>query len=173
MSSHAPWPIIPEVIGWDQVGDGSVYHSMTTGEPRDAIWAKGSDAVRTAYRRSLEYSINSLISWVETYGSEDTVVIMLGDHQPAPLLTGPGAGRDVPITIIAGDHGGARQGRGLGLDVPASGPDRRHPSGGWTPSATGSSRPSRADLAGFCAARNSVVSPDAIVDDTGFRIRFL
>ena len=104
VSSHAPWPIIPDVIGWDQVRDGSVYHSMTTGEPRDAIWAKGSDAVRTAYRRSLEYSINSLISWVETYGSDDTVVIMVGDHQPAPLLTGPGAGRDVPITIIAGDH---------------------------------------------------------------------
>ena len=104
VSSHAPWPIIPDVIAWDQVGDGSVYHSMTTGEPRDAIWAKGSDAVRTAYRRSLEYSINSLVSWVESYGSEDTVLIMVGDHQPAPLLTGPGAGRDVPITIIAGDQ---------------------------------------------------------------------
>ena len=104
VSSHAPWPIIPEVIAWDQVGDGSVYHSMTTGEPRDAIWAKGSDAVRTAYRRSLEYSISSLVSWIESFGSEDTVLIMVGDHQPAPFLTGPGAGRDVPITIIAGDQ---------------------------------------------------------------------
>ena len=77
---------------------------MTTGEPRDAIWAKGNEAVRTAYRRSMEYSISSLISWVETYGSEDTVLIMVGDHQPAPFLTGPDAGRDVPITIIAGDQ---------------------------------------------------------------------
>ena len=104
VSSHAPWPIIPDVIAWDRVGDGSVYHSMTTGEPRDAIWAKGNDAVRTAYRRSLEYSISSLISWMETYGSEDTVLIMVGDHQPAPFLTGPDAGRDVPITIISGDQ---------------------------------------------------------------------
>ena len=116
VSSHAPWPIIPEVIAWDRVGDGSVYHTMTTGEPRDSVWAKGNDAVRTAYRRSLEYSINSLVSWVATYGSEDTVVIVLGDHQPAPLLTGPGADRDVPITIISGDPAVLDTDRRLGLE---------------------------------------------------------
>lgn len=103
VSSHAPWPIIPEVIDWDRVGDGTVYESMATGEPRDAIWAKGNSAVRTAYRRSLEYSLNSMVSWLETYGGEDTVVVLLGDHQGAPLLTGPGAGRDVPVTLLAGD----------------------------------------------------------------------
>jgi len=103
VSSHAPWPIIPDVIPWQRVGDGSVYQTMTTGEPRDAIWAKGGDAVRTAYRRSLQYSIDSLIFWLTTYGSKDTVVIVLGDHQPPPVLTRVGAGRDVPVSIIAGD----------------------------------------------------------------------
>ena len=103
VSSHAPWPIIPDVIPWDRVGDGSVYQTMTTGEPRDAIWAKGGDAARTAYRRALQYSIDSLISWLTTFGSEDTVVILLGDHQPPPMLTRVGAGRDVPVTIVAGD----------------------------------------------------------------------
>lgn len=103
VSSHAPWPIIPEVVDWDRVGDGAVYASMTTGEPRDAIWAKGTVAVRTAYRRSLEYSLNSMVAWLETYGSRDTVVVLLGDHQGAPLLTRPDAGRDVPVTIVAGD----------------------------------------------------------------------
>ena len=103
VSSHAPWPIIPDVIPWDRVGDGSVYQTMTTGEPRDAIWAKGGDAARTAYRRALQYSIDSLISWLTTFGSKDTVVILLGDHQPPPILTRVGAGRDVPVTIVAGD----------------------------------------------------------------------
>ena len=28
---------------------------------------------------------------------------MVGDHQPAPVVTGPDAGRDVPITILTGD----------------------------------------------------------------------
>ncbi len=109
VSSHAPWPIIPEVIDWSQVGDGTVYESMTTGEPRDAIWAKGAPAVRTAYRRSLEYSWQSMISWVETYGDDDLVLIVLGDHEAAPLLTGPGAGRDVPITVVARDPAVERQ----------------------------------------------------------------
>ncbi len=103
VSSHAPWPIIPDVIGWDEIGDGAVYAGLATGEPRDAIWAKGTAAVRTAYRRSLQYSLGSLVSWVETYGSEDTVLVVLGDHQAAPLLSTPGAGRDVPISMIAGD----------------------------------------------------------------------
>lgn len=103
VSSHAPWPIIPAVIDWDRVGDGAVYADLATGEPRDAIWAKGTASVRTAYRRSLEYSLTSLVSWVETYGNEDTVLVVLGDHQAAPLLSTPGAGRDVPISIISGD----------------------------------------------------------------------
>jgi phosphatidylglycerophosphate synthase len=103
VSSHAPWPIIPEVIDWDRIGDGAVYDSMTTGEPRDAIWAKGTTAVRSAYRRSLQYSLDSVVTWLETYGGKDTVVVLLGDHQGAPLLTEPGAGRDVPVTLIAGD----------------------------------------------------------------------
>jgi hypothetical protein len=104
VSSHAPWPIIPPVLDWDRVGDGSVYNSMTTGEPREAIWAKGNDAVRSAYRRSIEYSLNSLISFTEHYGDDNLVLVVLGDHQPAPLFTGKGANRDVPISIITKDR---------------------------------------------------------------------
>jgi hypothetical protein len=40
---------------------------------------------------------------VEKYGDEDLVLVLLGDHQPARVVTGPGAGHDVPITIIARD----------------------------------------------------------------------
>jgi hypothetical protein len=35
--------------------------------------------------------------------ADDLVVIMVGDHQPAPVVTGPDAGRDVPITVLTGD----------------------------------------------------------------------
>ncbi len=37
------------------------------------------------------------------FGDDDLVLVFLGDHQPATLITGPGAGRDVPITIVAKD----------------------------------------------------------------------
>ncbi len=103
VSSHAPWPLIPDVLDWDAIGDGSVYQTMTTGEDREAIWAKGTDEVRSAYRRSLEYSLSSLVSYVQTYGDDNLVLIFLGDHQPAPLIIGEGAGREVPITVVARD----------------------------------------------------------------------
>jgi hypothetical protein len=105
VSSHAPWRMIPPVIGWDTVGDGSVYGPLAgTGDP-DAIWGQGTPAVRDAYRRSLEYSLNSLVSYVRTYGDDDLVLVVLGDHQPAPLLTGDDAGHDVPISVITRDRG--------------------------------------------------------------------
>jgi hypothetical protein len=104
-SSHAPWPLIPPVIGWDQVGDGSIFHNLATGEPRDAVWAKGTEAVHSAYSRSVAYSLESLVSWVQTAGDDDLVLVLLGDHQAAPVITGPDAGRDVPISIVTRDRG--------------------------------------------------------------------
>jgi hypothetical protein len=103
VSSHAPWPLIPPVLDWNEVGDGSVFHTMTNGEPRDAVWAKGPAHVRAEYRRSIEYSLNTLISWVRTHGDDDLVLVFLGDHQPLPAITGAGASHDVPITIVARD----------------------------------------------------------------------
>jgi hypothetical protein len=77
---------------------------MVTGEPRDAVWAKGNEEVRSTYRRSIEYSLASLVSWVETYGDDNLVLVVLGDHQPAPVITGPDAGHDVPISIVTRDR---------------------------------------------------------------------
>ncbi|HET9516812.1 MAG TPA: sulfatase [Actinoplanes sp.] len=103
VSSHTPWAPLPRLIDWDAVGDGSIYRPMAQqGESADAVWGD-TVKVRAAYRAAVEYSLASLISWVQTYGDEDLVVIFLGDHQPAALITGDDASRDVPITIIARD----------------------------------------------------------------------
>jgi hypothetical protein len=103
ISSHSPWTAVPRMIGWDAVGDGSIYHG-------DAGAKEGGDAddrdtgrVRAGYRQAVAYSLAALISYVETYGDDDLVLVFLGDHQPAPVVTGEGASRDVPITIVARD----------------------------------------------------------------------
>ncbi|WP_242900799.1 sulfatase-like hydrolase/transferase [Actinomadura terrae] len=98
VSSHAPWASIPRMVDWNAVGDGSVYRPMVTDE--NPPWPAH---IRTEYRKSIEYSLNSLISYAKTYGDENLVMVFLGDHQPAATITGPGAGRDVPITIVARD----------------------------------------------------------------------
>ena len=59
--------------------------------------------MRAAYAQSIEYSLNSLLSYVERYGGDHLVMVFLGDHQPAPIVSGEGASRDVPVTIVAHD----------------------------------------------------------------------
>ena len=102
VSSHAPWAPIPVMIDWDAVGDGSIYDTMPQGDPPNVVWADPA-RVRTEYARSISYSVQSLISYLQQHGDDNTVLIFLGDHQPAPIVTGEGASRDVPITIVARD----------------------------------------------------------------------
>lgn len=103
ISSHAPWSRTPRLVAQDTVGDGSVYAGMPETLPSEAdIWPDG-DRVRAAYAGAVEYSLRSLTTYLETYADEDTVVVMLGDHQPATIVSGRDPGHDVPVTVIAGD----------------------------------------------------------------------
>jgi hypothetical protein len=104
VSSHAPWDPIPPLIGWGDVGDGSVYHAAAGSDAMpEAVFQRDRTEVRIDYAESIEYSLNTLLSYVETYGDDNLVVIFLGDHQPAPIVAGLGAGRDAPISILARD----------------------------------------------------------------------
>ncbi|MGP3949309.1 sulfatase [Streptomyces sp. 7N604] len=102
-SSHNPWAPLPKTLGWEEIGDGSVYNAIRKAgkDPKD-VW-KETDQVRTEYGRSIEYSLNSLISYVEKYGNKNTVLVFLGDHQPVAKVSGDHASRDVPVAIVAHD----------------------------------------------------------------------
>lgn len=103
VSSHVPWTRIPRLIGWNDVGDGSIFHRVPVDESDQAALFSDADRVRAAYGRSIEYSLSALISFVRRYGDANDVLVVLGDHQPATIVTGEGAGHDVPISIIARD----------------------------------------------------------------------
>jgi hypothetical protein len=105
VSSHSPWTPIPKMVSWDQVGDGSVFDDPANqeGGPPGSILGD-PDKLRASYIRSIQYSLNALVSYVENYGDDNLVLVFLGDHQPAPIVTGQGASRDVPITIVAKDR---------------------------------------------------------------------
>jgi phosphatidylglycerophosphate synthase len=105
VSSHAPWTRIPELIDWGDVGNGSVFNSIPVDEvAKSALWGD-HDRVRAAYGRSIEYSLNTLVSFVQNYGDDDLVLVVLGDHQPSTIVTGlrPDLSHDVPISVIAHD----------------------------------------------------------------------
>ncbi|HYN94007.1 MAG TPA: sulfatase, partial [Pilimelia sp.] len=107
ISSHGPWTPVPRLIDWADVGDGSVFAAQVAaaeaaGQPAGG-W-RDATRVRAAYREAIEYSLETLLSYVQTHGGDDLVLVFLGDHQPAPIVTGAGASRDVPITIVARDR---------------------------------------------------------------------
>jgi hypothetical protein len=105
VSSHTPWAPLPHLIPWSQVGDGSVYDPQPAQGENPHLISGDSTKVTAAYGQSIQYSLNSLISFVKTFHDNNLVLVMLGDHQPATTVNGSGTSHDVPISIIAHDPG--------------------------------------------------------------------
>jgi phosphatidylglycerophosphate synthase len=103
ISSHAPWTRIPRFISWDDVGDGSIYDRLPAEKSTKAALFGDAERARAAYAHSIEYSLNTIFSFVQRYGDDNLVLVVLGDHQPATVVTGYGASHDVPISVIARD----------------------------------------------------------------------
>jgi phosphatidylglycerophosphate synthase len=102
ISSHMPWNRIPQEIGWNQVGNGSIYNKIPMIHETGAFWSNPA-RVQAAYGTSIVYSLNTLTSFVQHYGKKNLVMIVLGDHQPLPIVSGTNSNHDVPISIIAHD----------------------------------------------------------------------
>ena len=104
ISSHAPWtPILPVLDDWDSIGDGSVFARWEdAGERPEDLW-RDRDRIREHYALSLDYAIDAMIGYAERYVDNRTLLIVLGDHQPAPLITGDNSSRAVPVHVISDD----------------------------------------------------------------------
>jgi phosphatidylglycerophosphate synthase len=101
-SSHAPWAPLPRLVEWNNLGDGSVFNRIhDNAESAEELWRDPGN-VEAAYARSIQYSLRTVVSFVQRYGDDDLVLILLGDHQP-PVVSGDTASHDVPITVVARD----------------------------------------------------------------------
>jgi hypothetical protein len=100
ISSHASFSIQPPYIAdWETIGDGSLYKAR---EPvtYPIEWPDLSNAGE-AYLRSLEYEFETLGNYLAQYVTRDTLIIILGDHQPNVQLTGPGEPWSVPVHVVS------------------------------------------------------------------------
>jgi hypothetical protein len=102
VSSHMPWNRIPEQLSWKDVGDGSIYDRAPLDHETGAFWSN-PPRVQAAYGRSVQYAMSTLVSFVQHYGDKNLVMIVLGDHQPLPIVSGQNPNHDVPISVIAHD----------------------------------------------------------------------
>jgi hypothetical protein len=103
VTSHGPWAPLPRMVDWKDVGNGSVFADMPAQGKRPEDLLGHPVLIQAAYAESIRYSMEALMSFVQTFHDDNLVVIALGDHQPAAVVSGPDASRDVPITIIAHD----------------------------------------------------------------------
>ena len=53
---------------------------------------------------SIAYSLETLMSFIDTFGNDKTLYIIIGDHQPMTFIAGDGASHEVPVHIIAKDE---------------------------------------------------------------------
>ena len=116
VSSHMPWNRIPQQIPWSQIGDGSIYNHIPMYREPDSFWWHPNQ-VKAAYARSLEYSLNVLISFVQHSGDKNLVLVAVGDEQPLPIVSGRGASHEVPISIVACDPSVLKRVGGWGWDA--------------------------------------------------------
>jgi hypothetical protein len=102
-SSHSPWTVIPNMVDWNSIGNGSIFDPMAKQvADRTSLW-QSSGQVRTQYAKSIAYTMNAVTSWASTYGDNNLVMIFFGDHQPVSTVSGVDASHDIPITIVAKD----------------------------------------------------------------------
>jgi hypothetical protein len=100
ISSHAPWTPIPPLLPWAAIGDGSVFDRFATaGDPPEVVW-RDRDRVRDQYRQALDYTLRAVTSFAARRAGTPTLLVVLGDHQPAPFVSEDAAGSDVPIHVI-------------------------------------------------------------------------
>ncbi len=102
-SSHQPWAPIPKMVGWDELGDGSRFDAIEKAGNKASDIITDTTRSRQEYGKSIQYSVTSLTQWLERYGTDDTVLVFLGDHQPMARVSGTRASRDVPVSIVAKD----------------------------------------------------------------------
>ena len=106
ISSHAPWtPILPVLEDWESIGDGRVFDRWAgAGERPEELWLD-QERVREHFALSVDYALAAMAAYAERYADEQLLLIVLGDHQPATLITGEGASWEVPVHVISGDAG--------------------------------------------------------------------
>ena len=102
VSSHASFSIQPTFIAdWDSIGNGDIYNGLPP--VRYPISWPNLKNAGEAYLRALDYEFNLLGDYLARYVSADTLIIIMGDHQPNLQLTDEGEPFSVPVHIISGN----------------------------------------------------------------------
>jgi len=103
VSSHAPWSDQPPVVSdWDSIGDGRVFASLPAAH-FPIGWTNLADG-GDAYVHAVSYDLQILAQYIARFVPGDSLVIVLGDHQPVAEVTRWSRSSAVPVHVISRNH---------------------------------------------------------------------
>jgi hypothetical protein len=100
VSGHMPWNDQADLVAdWETIGDGSIFREMK-GVRFNTDWSNLRHA-HTAYLTAMLYNLEVLRQYIEKFVHDDTLLILLGDHQPVGEVTDYTESRGAPIHIVS------------------------------------------------------------------------
>ena len=100
VSTHAPFiPTPPYQPDWSRLGSAKPFDAamLATAWDQEPDWLN----LEPGYLQSVAYAFTSVGGYLRYRADRDLVMILIGDHQPPALVTGPGASWEVPVHVIA------------------------------------------------------------------------
>lgn len=102
VSSHAPFNKIPAYIAnWDDLDDGSIYKTSSNLFFAND-WLSGKEYDK-GYATAIRYVWKVVSNYLIRFVHDDSLIILVGDHQPKRPLREKAAPLSVPIHIVSRD----------------------------------------------------------------------
>jgi hypothetical protein len=102
VSSHAPWSLQPVMVDdWSRVKNGAIYNGLEI--VRFPITWPNFDEAADGYVTSIMYDMTVLKSYITQFINDDSLVILLGDHQPVREVSGGEENHAVPVHVVSRD----------------------------------------------------------------------
>jgi hypothetical protein len=100
VSSHAPWNVQPRLVDdWSRLQDGALFNRLKA-VTYPIEWPKFQNAGE-AYIRSITYDMKLLKEYLRDNVADDSLIIILGDHQPVADVNGHAPSRGVPVHVLS------------------------------------------------------------------------
>jgi hypothetical protein len=101
-NSHVPFEAQPEYVeDWDSLGDGSIFHDAYVRYFKNN-WLWGGEFPE-GYLFSIDYELRIIREFMDRYLDPESLVIILGDHQPRIPISEANSSYSVPVHVLSGN----------------------------------------------------------------------
>jgi Sulfatase len=100
LSSHTPWSHLPPVVDdWSRIGNGAIFRQLPM--IRFPVTVSDLSKADVPYITSVLYVFAVLQEFLANFVADNSLVILLGDHQPQTQLTLGSLAHGVPVHVLS------------------------------------------------------------------------